>query len=85
MPKVILMRHAKTTLNQEGRFAGITDCNITEEGAKLAKESFAYTNEDFDYIYVSPLKRTSQTLDAIMPEHIEPIIDDRIIEIKNVI
>lgn len=80
MPNVIFMRHAKTTLNKEGKFAGRADCDTTKEGLEEAKKNFHYNSNDFDYIYCSPLKRTIQTLDAVLPEHQEPIIDDRIIE-----
>ncbi len=81
MPKIVFMRHAKTTLNKEGRFAGRTDCDITEEGAKFASENFQYKDEDFDYFFISPLKRTRQTLDCVIKgPHKEPIIDERIIE-----
>ncbi len=79
MPNVTFIRHAKATLNKEGKFAGRTDCDIVEEGLEELKRNFNYNESDFDYVYCSPLKRTQQTLNAIMPGR-EPIIDDRIIE-----
>lgn len=79
MPKVVFMRHAKTTLNKEGKFAGRTDCDTTPEGLQKAKETFQYKSQDFDYFYCSPLKRTQQTLKAILPDA-KPIIDERVIE-----
>lgn len=79
MPKVIFMRHAKTTLNREGKFAGRTDCDTTLEGLQRAQKDFNYQLEDFDYFYCSPLKRTRQTLNAVLPDA-EPITDERIIE-----
>ena len=79
MPTVTFMRHAKTTLNEEGKFAGRSDCDITPEGLKKAQEFSDYKLEDFDYYYCSPLKRTKQTLEAVIPGA-EPIIDERIIE-----
>lgn len=79
MPKVIFMRHAKTDRNEIGQFAGRADCNTTQEGLQKAKESFNYTEKDFDFYYCSPLKRTKQTLDAVIPNQ-EPIVDERIIE-----
>jgi len=79
MPKVVFMRHAKTTLNKEGKFAGRTDCDVLPEGLEKLKEVFPYTAEDFDYYYCSPLKRPRQTLEAVIPG-IDPIIDERIIE-----
>ncbi len=80
MPRVFFMRHAKTNLNKEGKFAGRIDCDVTEEGLQATRDSFPYKDEDFDYIYISPLKRTRQTLDAAIPNHKEPIVDERIIE-----
>ena len=79
MPRVVFMRHAKTDRNQIGQFAGRADCNTTPEGLEKAKDSFNYTGKDFDFYYCSPLKRTRQTLDAVVPNQ-EPIVDERIIE-----
>ena len=79
MPKVVFMRHAKTTLNKVKKFAGRTDCDTTSEGLEAAKKGFTYTAEDFDYYICSPLKRTSQTLNAVIPGQ-TPLIDERISE-----
>ena len=76
---ITFLRHAETDFNKNNLFCGTSDCNITEEGAKLTKN---LRNElpTFDFYYCSSLKRTSQTLNAIFPDAV-PIIDDRIIEI----
>ena len=69
---------------KKGRgFCGRTDCDITKNGgiitAKLAGiEPFI---SGFTAIYVSPLKRTAQTLKAIYP-HCSYIVDERLIEIS---
>ena len=81
--KIVILRHAETELNNSGKFCGRTDCNITENGksitAKLANiEPFV---SGFNAIYVSPLKRTIQTLKAIYP-NCEYIVDERLIEIS---
>ena len=81
--KIVILRHAETELNNSGKFCGRTDCNITENGksitAKLANiEPFV---SGFKAIYVSPLKRTIQTLKAIYP-NCEYIVDERLIEIS---
>lgn len=81
MLNLMFIRHAETELNKEGIFAGRTDCNITKEGFEQAKEVLKDDEKNFDYIYCSPLKRTKQTLDAILPNS-KPIIDERIIEIS---
>lgn len=77
MPKVTFLRHAESTANKAGIFAGRLDCEITNEGFLEAKKLF--NNEKFDAIYCSPLKRTSQTLHAFLPNS-TPIIDERITE-----
>ena len=79
MPVLIFIRHAETDFNRDGIFAGRTDCNITKEGFEKAKELFIKDQKQFDYIYCSPLKRTKQTLEAIIPGSV-PIVDERIIE-----
>ena len=71
------LRHAETELNKEGIFAGRIDYNITKEGFEQAKEVFKDYEKNFDYIYCSPLKRTKQTLDVILPNS-TPKIDERI-------
>ena len=81
MPILTFIRHAETDFNIAGLFAGRIDCNITHEGLEQAKRLLKEEEKDFDYIYCSPLKRTKQTLEAIIPGSI-PIIDERIIEIS---
>lgn len=80
MPTIVLIRHAKTVYNKNKVFTGRIDCDITDEGVDDAKEKFKDMDRDFDYIYCSPLRRTKQTLHAIIPDA-DPIIDERIIEI----
>lgn len=79
MPEITIVRHAQTEYNKAGIFAGRTDCNITKEGKELAKEVFK-KGETFDVIYCSQLKRTHQTLEAMLPGS-KYIIDKRIVEI----
>jgi len=78
MPEITIVRHAQTEYNKAGIFAGRTDCDITEEGRSLAKEVFT-NGESFDVIYCSHLKRTHQTLEAMLPGS-KFIIDERIAE-----
>lgn len=81
MPILIFIRHAETDFNRDGKFAGRTDCDITQEGFKETQKLGQHVEKNFDYIYCSPLKRAKQTLDAIIPGSV-PIIDERIIEIS---
>ena len=76
MLNLMFIRHAQTELNKEGIFAGRTDCSITKEAYEEAREVFKDIEKNFDYIYCFPLKRTKQTLDAILPNS-TPIIDER--------
>lgn len=80
MLNLMFIRHAETELNRAGIFAGRTDCNITQEGFEQARRVLKEDEKNFDYIYCSPLKRTKQTLDAILPNS-TPIVDERITEI----
>ena len=68
MKQIIFLRHAETKVNEEGRFCGVIDTDITEEGRKQAeKMRETFKEYHFDAIYCSPLKRTKQTLEAIFP------------------
>lgn len=80
---IVILRHAETLLNRYGKFCGRINCDITEEGksetSKLVDiEPFKF---GFTAMYVSPLKRTVQTLKAIYPES-NYIMDERLIEIS---
>lgn len=80
MPILTFIRHTQTEANRDGYFAGRIDSSATEEGLVKAKEVFAKKEEKFDVFYVSPLKRTRQTLKAIFP-NVDPIEDERITEV----
>ena len=79
MPILIFIRHAQTNYNEQGLFTGQQESYVTEEGLKMTREKFAQFDKNFDYIYRSPLLRTKQTLDAIIPGA-NAIIDKRITE-----
>ena len=76
--KITFLRHAETTANRDGIFAGHLDCDITDKGFKEASQ--LKFDENFNFTYCSPLKRTIQTLHAFSP-NTTPIIDKRIIEV----
>ena len=82
MKQIIFLRHAETKMNEEGRFCGIIDTDITEEGRRQAekmRETFKKCH--FDGMYCSPLKRTKQTLEAIFPNQ-KFIEEDELTEIS---
>ena len=82
MKQIIFLRHAETRMNKEGRFCGVIDTDITEEGRKQAeKMRVTFKEYHFDRIYCSPLKRTKQTLEAIFPNQ-EFIEEDGFTEIS---
>jgi probable phosphoglycerate mutase len=66
--KVILVRHARTTYNEQGRYQGSSDKSVlTEKGHQDAYSTgLALQKYNFDAIYTSPLTRVQQTTQAIL-------------------
>ena len=65
MHKVVLLRHGESTWNQENRFTGWTDVDLSERGRAEAKEAGRLLGEGgyvFDLAYTSVLKRAIRTL-----------------------
>jgi 2,3-bisphosphoglycerate-dependent phosphoglycerate mutase len=65
MKHVVLLRHGESTWNQENRFTGWTDVDLTERGVKEAIESGQTLRKEgytFDVAYTSVLKRAIRTL-----------------------
>jgi 2,3-bisphosphoglycerate-dependent phosphoglycerate mutase len=63
--KVVLLRHGESTWNQENRFTGWTDVDLTEKGRAEAVEAGRLLREAgfvFDVAYTSVLKRAIKTL-----------------------
>lgn len=69
MIKLVLVRHGQSTWNEENRFTGWTDVDLSHKGREEAKEAGevlkagGYT---FDVAYTSVLKRAIRTLWTIM-------------------
>ncbi len=64
--KIRLIRHGMTSANTEGRYIGITDTPLSEQGIKDLYEKA----ENLEYggvqkVYTSPLKRCKQTADIL--------------------
>ena len=80
--KIIIVRHARTTYNEQGRYQGSSDRSIlTAKGHQDAYATgLALQQYDFDAIYTSPLKRVQQTTKEIVlalnlpniPVYVEP-------------
>ena len=65
--RVILVRHGRSTYNEQGRYQGSSDqAVLTADGRRTAQlVGQALLPEKVDAIYASPLKRVQQTVDAI--------------------
>jgi 2,3-bisphosphoglycerate-dependent phosphoglycerate mutase len=65
MYKLVLLRHGESEWNQENRFTGWTDVDLSEKGRKEAQQAGAVLREAgfrFDTAYTSLLKRAIRTL-----------------------
>jgi 2,3-bisphosphoglycerate-dependent phosphoglycerate mutase len=65
MHKVVLLRHGESTWNQENRFTGWTDVDLSEKGRQEAAEAGRLLREGgyaFDIAFTSVLKRAIRTL-----------------------
>eukprot|EP00877_Chromochloris_zofingiensis_P001767 jgi/Chrzof1/11591/Cz06g01110.t1_PGM5[v5.2] len=67
--KVVMIRHGESTWNQENRFTGWTDVDLSEKGHKEAKKGADILKNEgytFDVAYTSVLKRAIRTLWYVM-------------------
>jgi 2,3-bisphosphoglycerate-dependent phosphoglycerate mutase len=65
MHKLVLLRHGESTWNQENRFTGWTDVDLSERGLAEGKEAGRLLREGgfvFDMAYTSVLRRAIKTL-----------------------
>jgi len=71
MQKLVLIRHGESVWNQENRFTGWTDVDLSENGFKQATNAgqllkkYGYA---FDISFTSMLKRAIKTLDIVLDE-----------------
>lgn len=73
MTRVLLVRHAETEWNAEGRFQGHADPPLSEAGRQQAKDAAAGLAGRFDGIVASDLRRASETAGIIGAELELPI------------
>jgi 2,3-bisphosphoglycerate-dependent phosphoglycerate mutase len=69
--KMVLLRHGESTWNQENRFTGWTDVDLTVRGveeARAAGRLLAAEGFDFDLAFTSLLKRAIRTLNLALEE-----------------
>lgn len=68
--KIHLIQHAKTQANYEGRYIGLTDVPLSEEGINdLLKLKGEYKYPECSAVFTSPLTRCKQTAEILYPEH----------------
>jgi 2,3-bisphosphoglycerate-dependent phosphoglycerate mutase len=71
MIKLVLLRHGESTWNQENRFTGWTDVDLSPKGVQEAHEAGRLLKEggyDFDVAFTSVLKRAIRTLWIVMDD-----------------
>ncbi len=86
MTEVYALRHLLTPWNEKGMLQGHTDISISpisddlKEEISEIKKKFDLKPENFDKVYVSPLKRTHETAQAFGFNNFE--IDSRLMEVS---
>lgn len=65
--KLIISRHGESEWNLLGKWTGWTDVNLTDKGKEDTRQLGKFLrDQEINMVYVSTLKRTHQTLDALM-------------------
>jgi 2,3-bisphosphoglycerate-dependent phosphoglycerate mutase len=71
MHRLVLLRHGQSTWNQENRFTGWTDVDLTDLGVQEARDAgrlMADEKYEFDVAHTSVLKRALKTLTLSLEE-----------------
>ena len=71
MRKLVLLRHGESVWNQENRFTGWKDVDLTPKGveeAKAAGRLLKAEGYEFDFAFTSVLKRAIRTLNFVLEE-----------------
>lgn len=71
MYRIVLLRHGESTWNQENRFTGWTDVDLTEKGVEEARAAGRLLRREgytFDLAFTSVLKRANKTLNLVLEE-----------------
>ena len=69
--KVVMCRHGESTWNQQNRFTGWTDVDLTQQGideARTAGRQLRELGTTFDIAFTSVLKRAIRTLWLMLDE-----------------
>lgn len=71
MKQFVMIRHGESVWNQENKFTGWTNVDLSEKGVLEAKEAGKTLLEKgyhFDIVFTSVLKRANRTMDLILDE-----------------
>ena len=71
MQKLVLLRHGESVWNQENRFTGWTDVDLSATGLEQAKQAgqiLAKNGYTFDIGFTSVLKRSIKTMHFVLEE-----------------
>ncbi|MEM1484827.1 histidine phosphatase family protein [Oscillospiraceae bacterium PP1C4] len=75
--KIHLIRHGLTQGNLEGRYIGVTDLPLCEEGRlQLQKMSEQCEYPVVDRVYSSPMLRATQTVEILYPDRYIEVVDN---------
>ena len=69
MKKEVLIRHGQSTWNNENKFTGSTDVDLTKQGEEEAAKAGEILKKEgffFDKAYTSYLKRAVKTLNIVL-------------------
>jgi probable phosphoglycerate mutase len=79
MVKFVIARHGYSVANNEKRFSGQMDVELTNDGVIQAEETAKYVVENYkiDKIYSSDLKRAKKTAELVASATNLPIIYDK--------
>lgn len=69
--RLVVLRHGESVWNQENRFTGWTDVDLSEKGKKEARSAGQLLKQEgfeFDVAYTSVLKRAIRTLWTVLDE-----------------
>jgi len=74
--KMYIIRHAQAEGAEQGRYIGHTDVPLSEEGrAQLSQMHDDYSYPDVEAVFSSPLKRCTETANALFPGKTPIIIE----------
>ena len=69
-PRLLLIRHGETEWNRTGRFQGVMDIPLNDNGKKQAEKAADFLKDvALDFAVTSPMKRPKETAEIILRYH----------------